>query len=1147
MDATAAARREAERIHRAAVAAGDDPWKLLDLVRQEAARRDLDVYALPPGDSQLKGGRAVFDSQAGIILYEDTGSEFDRAFLIAHELGHVVLEGGTQDVVTEQVEPDRSVEDASVGIEKVLDYGVRERREIRMDLFARELLLPRSVVRHLHVSDGCSSTDIAKRLGAPTQVVQQQLLDALLLPAEDAFVESIAVSTVALTPDPTQIAAAEHRDSAFQLQAGPGTGKTRTLVRHIESLLAEGVDPMSILVLTFSNKAANELSERLATSNPKAATAMWIGTFHAFGLDIVRRFHDKLGLPPDPRLIDRSEAIELLEDELPRLPLRHYRNLWDPALDLGDMLHAISRAKDEVVDAARYRELAQAMVNNAGHDAEAATCAEKCLEVALLFETYERLLAAGQLIDFGDLVAKPVRLVETDAEVRMALKARHQHVLVDEYQDVNRASVRLLKAIVGDGRNLWVVGDARQSIYRFRGASATNMAQFSKDFPGAQVRQLAVNYRSRQEVIKVFTAFSSTMKASVGALPLQLTADRGSLDALPEFRVVGSTDDEISAVAAVIKAQQEAGIPYRRQALLCVSNARLSDIAEGLEARGIPVLHLGSLFERPEIKDLLALLSMLTDPHAVGLVRAATMPAHEMSLQDVMKIIGHLRDSKALALDWRQVDAQLPGLEAESQTAFVRVANLFAGLNQTGNPWVILATWVIDRLGLAKPLHLASDPQSRMKGLALWQFLNFCRRPLSGAGIPSVRLLERIRRLVLLSEDRGLRQLPGVAEGIDAVRLMTIHASKGLEFDIVHIPGMVTSSLPRNNMPPRCVPPDGLIHGSHGLTGLEAVKAGHDEEEECLFFVALSRARERLFLYASSIQPDGKKRNLSKFIPPIDHLLVRPPRPVLQHGPPRSATTIRIVWEEKLAWTDNQVNLFERCPRRFLYTHVLKLGGRRTETPFMKMHNVVSDVFEWLKTVHEITAPSKAELSARFEEAWQAKGAGDHGYAEDYRRIGRRLVDYLIETRSSGTRSPVTPLLLGWAEGDILVKPDSVARGDRGQVVVGRVKTGKPRSNAFDDIEYTILHLAAVQTYGGQAQVEVTYLTSETTEQMSISAKKLENRRNKVQDIIRSVRLGDFPLKVEARACPRCPSFFICGDLPDGAVTVKKLETPFRS
>lgn len=167
---------------------------------------------------------------------------------------------------------------------------------------------------------------------------------------------------------------------------------------------------MSILVLTFSNKAANELSERLATSNPKAAAAMWIGTFHAFGLDIVRRFHDKLGLPASPRLIDRSEGIELLEDELPRLPLHHYRNLWDPALDLSDMLSAISRAKDEVIDAVGYRALAQAMAQNCADDADATIRAEKCLEVALIYETYQRLMTAKQLIDFGDLVAQPVRL-----------------------------------------------------------------------------------------------------------------------------------------------------------------------------------------------------------------------------------------------------------------------------------------------------------------------------------------------------------------------------------------------------------------------------------------------------------------------------------------------------------------------------------------------------------------------------------------------------------------------------------------------------------------------------------------------------------------------------------------------------------------
>ncbi|RFP10381.1 ImmA/IrrE family metallo-endopeptidase [Duganella sp. BJB488] len=1142
MDATEAARREAERIHQAAVAEGDDPWNLLEFVIREAGRRELDVYALPQGDSALKNGRAVYDSQAGSILYEDIGSLFDRAFLIAHELGHVVLEGGAQDVVTEEVKPDRSAEDAPVGIEKVLDYGAKERREVRMDLFARELLLPRSVVRGHHIDDGCSSSDIARRLGAPLQVVQQQLLDALLLPMEPTSSVQPASAAVVLTPDPTQIAAVNHRNTAFQLQAGPGTGKTRTLVQRIENLLAEGVDPKSILVLTFSNKAANELNERLAANNPKAAAAMWIGTFHAFGLDIIRRFHDKLGLPADPRLIDRSEGIELLEDEFPRLALRHYRNLWDPALDLSDMLSAISRAKDEVIDAAGYRALAQFTAQNCAGDAEAAIRAEKCLEVALVYETYERLMMTKQLIDFGDLVAQPVRLVEGDAEVRNALKARHKHVLVDEYQDVNRSSVRLLKAIVGEGRDLWVVGDARQSIYRFRGASATNMAQFTLDFPGAQVDQLGVNYRSGQEIIDVFTAFSGTMKASTGALPLHLKANRGALTATPEFRIVGSTEDEISAIAAAIQAQQEAGTAYREQALLCASNARLSEIAEGLEARGIPVLHLGSLFERPEIKDLLALLSILSDPYAVGLMRAATMPAYKLPLQDVAQIIEQLRESKAAALDWRHSENWPPELIGASKAALARVADLFDGMSPTGNPWTILSIWVIDRLGLAKTLYLAGDAQSRMKGLALWQFLNFCRQQPSGAGTPCTRLLDRIRRLVLLSEDRGLRHVPGVVDGIDAVRLMTIHASKGLEFHTVHIPGMVTSGLPRNNMAPRCVPPDGLIHGSDGFTGLEAVKAGHDEEEECLFFVALSRARNRLFLYASSVQSDGRTRNPSKFIPSIRHLLTQPPNPPQRHAMPRPTAGLQVTWEQKPVWTDNQINLFERCPRRFLYTHVLKLGGRRTETAFMKMHNVVGDVFNWLKTAHEMTAPSEAELRAYFDQAWQAKGAVDHGYAEDYRRIARRLVDYLIEARSRGVLAPIAPISLGWAEGEILVRPDSVAQGNKGQIVIRRVKTGKPRSNAFDDIEYTLLHLATVQTYGESAQVEVTYLTSETTEPMSITERKLKARSEKVQEIVRRIRSGDFPVKEESRTCPRCPSFFVCGDLPAGAITIKKFD-----
>lgn len=1141
MDATEVARQEASRIHQAAVAAGDDFWRPLAFVRREAARRDLDVYAIPQGDPQLRGGRAVFDSQAWMILYEDIGSEFDRAFLIAHELGHIVLENGAQDTVTEHIEVDRSAEEAPIGIERVVDYGAHERREIRMDLFARELLLPRTVARRLNIDENMSSADIASRLGAPLQMVLQQLLDALLLPIQNsAQILPIAVPAEQ-APDPKQVEAAEHRNSPFQLVAGPGTGKTHTLILRIESLLAEGVDPRSILVLTFSNKAAQELSDRISSVSPTAATAMWIGTFHAFGLDIIRRFHDKLGLPSDPRLLDKSEAIDLLEPEFLRLPFQHYRNLWDPTLDLNDMLSAISRSKDEVIDAEGYRALAQAMAGNATGDNAAMTRADKCLEVALLFETYERLMASAQAVDFGDLVALPVRLVEAHEDVRKALRARHKHVLVDEYQDVNRASVRLLKGIVGDGRCLWVVGDACQSIYRFRGASATNMRQFALDFPGAQVCQLSTNYRSTQEIVDVFTTFSPTMMASAGNPRLQLTAKRGLTGRPAEFKVVVSGDDEISAVATTIQNERNMGKPFRKQAVLCASNARLNDIAEGLEARGIPVLYLGSIFERPEVKDLLALLSMLADPHVTGLIRTATIPGYEISLQDVVQFVAHLKDSNTAPLEWRQAVSRLPNLAAESQAALTRIASLFQGLSPTMTPWTILAIWVVDRLKIAKSVNQTQDQQNLKKGLALWQFLNFCRRQPLGAGLPCVRLLDRIRRITLLSEDRSLRQMPNAVDDIDAVRLLTIHASKGLEFDIVHIPGMVTSGLPRNNITPRCLPPDGLIHGSTGVSGLDAVRAGHDEEEECLFFVALSRARDQLFLYAFSRQTDGKVRNPSRFIPVIEHLLLRHSNPPQQKAPTNQVARVAVSWEEKPTWTESQISLFERCPRRFLYTHVLKLGGRRTETAFMRMHNVIHDVFQWLKANHETTIPDEDEIETCFTESWHRLGAVGHGYSEDYRQISRRIINYLVSVLNSGVRSVVRPLSLSWPEGEILITPDSVAIGDRKQFVIRRVKTGKPRSNGFDDIEYTLLHLAVEQSFGGQADVEVIYLTSETTELMSISPRKLSTRRQKAQDFVRRIHLGDFNQNEDVRVCPRCPSFFICGKLPSGAVTIKKI------
>ena len=193
-------------------------------------------------------------------------------------------------------------------------------------------------------------------------------------------------------------------------------------------MLEKGIEASGILVLTFSNRAAGELAERLSSAVGDEAARIWIGTVHAFGLDLVRRYHDRLGLTPNPVLFDRSDAIEVLEERLPTLPLVHYRNLWDPSLVLRDVLTAISRAKDEVVGPGEYRVLANAMADKAESEEER-TAAEKCLEIAVIYEVYEAALRENDAVDFGDLIMRPTLLLESDPALATATGMRHRHVM----------------------------------------------------------------------------------------------------------------------------------------------------------------------------------------------------------------------------------------------------------------------------------------------------------------------------------------------------------------------------------------------------------------------------------------------------------------------------------------------------------------------------------------------------------------------------------------------------------------------------------------------------------------------------------------------------------------------------------------------
>ncbi len=1078
MDAFETIRAAAAALHSKLVAAGADPDKPMDLVVAAVADLDLELAWLPENDPALKDARALFDEQGGIICCLDKGTPGERACLVAHELGHVCVHAGSSECTNDDIDPSRSMEAAPVGLQRVEDYGVRERRELQANVFAREFLLPRPAARKRHLS-GQTAADVASRLGLPIDLVRQQLLDALLLPPVPSEVNEAAAD--ATREDPSQDRAAKHRGSAFQLQAGPGTGKTRTLVKRVLSLLRDGVDPASILVLTFSNRAAGELSERLMAVIPDQAPRIWIGTFHAFGLDLIRRYHDKLELPPDPALFDRSDAIEVLEEVLPTLPLVHYRNLWDPALVLRDVVGGISRAKDELVDDSEYRALAQAMQNRAANPEDQEESA-KAREVAQVYKIYQETLRSRRSVDFGDLIMRPTLLIESDEAVRTAVRLRHRHVLVDEYQDVNRASARLLRGVAGDGNRLWVVGDARQSIYRFRGASSINMVRFAGEYAGAVVDRLGVNYRSSQEIINAFTAIAPHMAASQGMLPLALEADKGSSRIRPQLSRFETLDDEAAGIAASVRELEASGIRLRDQAVLCRTNSRLNEIAVALEVRGIPVLHLGSLFERDEVRDLLALLTLAIDPFGDGLARVGAMPRYNVPLQDLL-----------------------------------------------------------DRTNALAEMALRETVRDRMKAVATWQFLNFVRdRSPVGAGAPIQRALDRVRHLVLFAEERDLRQIPAGALHMDAVRLMTVHGSKGLEFEAVHVPGLTKQSFPSSYRGQRCPPPAGMIEGDDGNDPESGAKA-HNMEEECLFFVALSRARVHLRLYLCRKQPNGNNRSPSPYLDWFTgHEVVEiadPPTMPLPADAPRPAP-IAATLPEDWSLTDSRLRSYEQCARRFFYTHVLGLGSARKTTPFNQTHDCLYELIRWLATARSEAAPGPEEAAEEFERVWAAKGPVEHGFASDYRRLADRLVTALVRSGAGARFLRSEPLAIDFVGGRVVVEPNEIAQLPNGTVVLRRIRTGYKREKEYDELEYTLYHLAGRARYGASYSVEAFHLTDEVFETADVTPAKIKNRRTKTEAMLADIAAGLFPPDPDSVRCPRCPHFFVCDAVGHGPLSL---------
>lgn len=815
--------------------AAADGLRSFDLIARIAAAEaeDFDISATRPDDTALCGADAVLVRDFRQILVRNDVEPPDRAFLVAHEFGHWILHPeeheGCRQVIASTLNP---AEDDTLGAKRVEAYGARERAELQANVFARELLLPRPLARALFLG-GHTASRIAADLALPLELVRQQLLDALLLP-EDGLADD--APQPALTPTDEQRDAARSSARTSLVVAGPGTGKTATLLMRIEHLLANGAKPAELLVLTFSNRAARELVDRLAATGVPDAHEMWVGTFHAFGLEFLRKNHERFGLRPGFGVADKMAQIALLEPHIYGLPLRVFNPLGDPLPWLDQAVKTMQRAKDELLDADAFTRIVEAGAARADADRLALD-----RDLALLYRTYEALLRAnGGLVDFGDLILLPAQALRANRAEFAPSIGRFRHVLVDEYQDVNRASAELVKAMAAQADSLWVVGDPRQAIYRFRGASMRNIVRFADDFPQHREFRLNENWRSVEEIVRVVEHTGRDDNPLQGVLPLGGVAPvRGQGGVRPTLVICENESIAYGELVSRVRRLQGEGTAFREQVILANRHDTCDAAAAALVAVGIPVLHLGDIFQRPEVKDLLALLQLFVDRSGSALVRIAQLPGLALPAPDVDVLLDHLRHTRPAPLSW--LEAPPANLSPAGAQALQRWRDTFGGLSSHDSPWDVICSLLFERTRWLADYANGSDMQAVTRRLALWQIIYYLRVPDGGRAYQTVgTFLTRLRRRLRLADDRDLRIPPPEADLLDAVAVMTIHQSKGLEFEAVHLMDVDARHFERSDDAPWL--PEVLTQSTGGVDEARSEAANR-------LYVALSRARSSLILY----------------------------------------------------------------------------------------------------------------------------------------------------------------------------------------------------------------------------------------------------------------------------------------------------------
>ncbi|MES9841940.1 MAG: UvrD-helicase domain-containing protein [Candidatus Thiodiazotropha endolucinida] len=1083
------ARIEAMKL-RAEIDAKCEALKHNGLAFVTAACKDQDVALreVKVGFPLLKGADATIIVERKWVLVRNDVPDEIKAFLIAHELGHLRLHPTTPGTV--EVNKDALTADAETnGSREVESYGARERQELQANVFAREFLMPRELARQAFIDEQCSASSLAEIYKLPLELVRLQLYDAILLPHVS---KPTKVFQLPDKPTKAQEPAVNSNAKVSLVEAGPGTGKTTTLLLRLGRLIASGVAPENIVILTFSNKAARELVERARAGNIPGADRVWIGTFHAFGLEFLRKFGNLYGLESRFPVLDKLASLAMLESDVTSADLEVFDPLSNPSPWLENALDSIRRAKDEVFDATKFvASVRQASSGDPETDA-------KRRDVATIFERYELLLSRRKAVDLTDLLCVSIRLLQScDPAVERFLADIH-HLMVDEYQDVNRASALLVKELARASQTVWVVGDANQAIYAFMGASSSNLEKFQIDFPGAVSIPLPLNHRSSQDIVDAFCQVASRNPA--GRETINMLAEQGYVRHGPHHVRTANESEQLQALAWRIKQLEAAGTPLAEQSVIVYKNADAARFARGLEQLGVPVLYLGNIFERPEIKDLICLLQLAIDPYGVNLVRQWHSPLLALSRQGADTVFTQTR---AQEKGWQQVNGEgMPPRDLHALQGLQRLCNL---LTEDMSPWEALSAMLLEDGAWLREMAARSGQAAANALMAVWQFVHFCRSP-DGTGRWSTvkNLPQRIRDRVRLGEDRSMRAVPPEAEGMNAVRVLTAHGSKGLEFDAVHFLSVTKSTYETPRSQVNKLVPDAVLESSKALDILK-------NERHNLLYVAVSRPR--LYLTVYSTADEDLPSALDGLLTPIDrewqqHVTLAEQTPLSG-----KAEQTRVSMEEYLQ--------FVKCPRR----HEMSIRAGRSQRDELKVHRAVD--LATRKVIKALAADNSLLADDRWRSIVESELAGlslhEHSAAPLIRECVeervRRGLDLLEEGSLNATKIAFTigPL-------NVEVQPDQIFQDGAEQ----RLRFIRSNKSSLSSMKQPLAALldAHHQSGGKKTTIEVATLSDGST--VSVGTIRASTR-SKYEDIAIRLCAKHFPAAPSSdRDCLMCAYIFPC-------------------